>query len=89
MIAIKNLKMPVDCQSCFARFGCWCRLDLDERMVVPALPEESANGFKPEWCPLVEVPDIHVGNSSEIPNSSETISRKGCRQEVIGNAGYF
>lgn len=38
---------------------------------------------------LVDVPDMNVGNSSEFPNNSETISRKGCRQEGIGNAGYF
>lgn len=88
MIAIRGLKMPVDCQSCFARFGSWCRLDLDERMVVPALPEESVNGFKPDWCPLVDVPDIHIGKCSEIPNNSDCVSRRAAI-EAIANQSRF
>lgn len=87
MIAIKDFKMPVNCEECFARVLAWCLLDEEERIVVPEVPWELKE--RPEWCPLVDVPDMNVGKCSEIPNNSETISRKGCRQEVIGNAGYF
>jgi len=55
MIAI-DIKMPVDCQSCFGRGAIWCRFDDSDRIVVPALPDESLEG-RPDWCPLVEVPD--------------------------------
>ena len=69
MIAIKDYKMPVDCQSCFGRGAIWCRFDESDRIVVPAHPDESFEG-RPDWCPLVDVPDMNVGKCSEFPNSS-------------------
>lgn len=35
-----------------------------------------------EECPLVDVPDINVGNCSEIPNSSDCISRQTTADEI-------
>lgn len=55
MIAIKNIKMPVNCEECFARMLAWCLLDEEERIVVPAVPWEVEE--RPDWCPLVDVPD--------------------------------
>lgn len=71
MIAIKDIKMPVNCEECFARILAWCRFDEEERTVIPALPDESFGG-RPEWCPLVEFPD-EADNCSEIPNSCENL----------------
>lgn len=75
MIAIKDFKMPVDCSVCFGRAAIWCRFDESDRIVVPALPDESLEG-RPEWCPLVDVPDINVGSCSEFPNNSDCVSRR-------------
>ena len=75
MIAIKDFKMPVNCEECFARVLAWCLLDEEERTVVPALPDESFEG-RPEWCSLVEVPDMNVGKCSEFPNNSDCVSRQ-------------
>ena len=86
MIAIKDVKMPVNCEECFARILAWCRLDEEERMVIPALPDESFEG-RPEWCPLVEVPD-EAGNCSEIPNNSDCVSRRAA-VEAIANQSRF
>lgn len=72
MVAIKDRKMPVNCEECFARVMAWCRLDEEERVVVPALPDELPEG-RPDWCPLIDVPDINIGNCSEIPNSCENL----------------
>lgn len=89
MIAIKDFKMPRGCYECpFADES--IRMDCDYYcQAVKEKPDVQYGLNKPDWCPLVDVPDMNVGNCSEIPNNSETISRKGCRQEGIGNAGYF
>lgn len=86
MIAIKDIKMPVNCEECFARLLSWCRLDEEERMVIPALPDESFEG-RPDWCPLVDVPD-EAGNCSEIPNNSDCVSRRAA-VEAIANQSRF
>lgn len=57
-ILIKGMKMPESCLLCFAQFGGWCYVappEIDER-VAPTV-EEAAEQGKPEWCPLVELPD--------------------------------
>lgn len=77
MIAIKNHDMPEDCQVCFARVMAWCRLDEEERIVVPAVPWELEE--RPEWCPLVDISD-EAGNCSEVPNNSTDCIR---RQDAI------
>lgn len=94
MIAIKDVKMPVNCEECFARMLAWCLLDEEERMVIPALPDESFEG-RPEWCPLIDVPDMNVGNCSEIPNNStdcirrqmDLIDRKRALEEMTFSGG--
>lgn len=78
MIAIKDFKMPENCLRCPMQFGGWCYVsppEVDER-VTPTVDEAWEQG-KPDWCPLVEVPD--TVSCSEIPNSSEIISCKDCR----------
>jgi hypothetical protein len=87
MIAIKDIKMPVNCEECFARLLAWCRLDEEGRMVIPALSDESFEG-RQEWCPLVDVPDMNVGKCSEISNSSDCISRRAA-VEAIANQSRF
>lgn len=86
MIAIKNIKMPVNCEECFARVMAWCLLDEEERIVVPAVPWEVEE--RPEWCPLVEVPDMNVGNCSEIPNNSDCVGKRAA-VEAIANQSRF
>lgn len=75
MIAIRGLKMPEDCSVCFGRAAIWCRFDESDRIVVPALPDELPEG-RPDWCPMVEVPDMNNGNCSEFPNNSDCVSRQ-------------
>lgn len=78
MIAIKDFKMPENCLKCPMQFGGWCYVsppEVDER-VAPTVDEAWEQG-KPDWCPLIDVPEMNVGNSSEIPNSSpDCISRQ-------------
>jgi len=87
MIAIKNIKMPLNCEECFARILAWYLLDEEERTVVPALLDESFEG-RPEWCPMVEVPDMNVGKCSEIPNNSDSVSILAA-VEAIANQSRF
>lgn len=77
MIAIRDFKMPENCIKCPMQFGGWCYVsppDVDER-VAPTVDDAWEQG-KPDWCPLVEVPDINVGKCSEIPNNSDSVSRR-------------
>jgi len=87
MIAIRDFKMPLSCEECFARIMAWCRLDEEERMVVPALPDELPEG-RPDWCPLVDVPDTNVGKCSEFPNNSDCVSKR-VAVEAIANQSRF
>ena len=83
MIAIKGFEMPENCLRCPMQFGGWCYVsppEVDER-VAPTVDEAWEQG-KPDWCPLVDVPDINVGNCSEIPNSSDCISRQTTADEI-------
>ena len=42
---------------------------------------------KPEWCPLIDVPEMNVGNISEIPNSStDCISRQAAVDAITERA---
>ena len=81
MITIKGIKMPVNCSVCFGRGAIWCRFDESDRIVVPALPDESLEE-RPEWCPLVEVPD-EAGNCSEFPNNSDCVSRQKVKLKLV------
>lgn len=72
-----DMEMPENCLRCPMQFGGWCYVrppEVDER-VAPTVDEAWERG-KPDWCPLVEVPDINVGKCSEIPNCSDCISRR-------------
>ena len=83
MIAIKGFEMPENCLRCPMQFGGWCYVsppEVDER-VAPTVDEAWEQG-KPDWCPLVDVPDINVGNCSEITNSSDCISRQKTADEI-------
>lgn len=58
MIAIRDFKMPENCIKCPMQFGGWCYVnppDVDER-VAPTVDDAWEQG-KPDWCPLVDVPD--------------------------------
>jgi hypothetical protein len=58
MIAIKDFKMPENCLKCPMQFGGWCYVsppEVDER-VAPTVDEAWEQG-KPDWCPLIDVPD--------------------------------
>lgn len=89
MIAIKGFEMPENCLRCPMQFGGWCYVsppEVDER-VAPTVDEAWEQG-KPDWCPLVEVPVMNVGNScSEFPNSSDSISRQKvkCKLDALVN----
>lgn len=83
MIAIKDFKMPENCLKCPMQFGGWCYVsppEVDER-VAPTVDEAWEQG-KPDWCPLVDVPD-EMGNCSEVPNNSDCISKRAAIDAAI------
>jgi hypothetical protein len=52
--------MPENCIKCPLQFGGWCYAappEIDER-VAPTINEAVEQG-KPEWCPLVALPEKH------------------------------
>ena len=70
-VYIKGMKVPESCLKCPMQFGGWCYVspsEIDER-VAPTVDEAAEQG-KPEWCPLVEVPEPH-GRLIEAPDVSE------------------
>lgn len=59
-ILIKGMTMPENCIKCPLQFGGWCYAsppEIDER-VAPTVDEAWEQG-KPDWCPLVELPEKH------------------------------
>ena len=60
-ILIKDMKMPENCIKCPMQFGGMCYVmpaEVDESRVAPTVEEALKQG-KPDWCPLVEVPEPH------------------------------
>lgn len=58
MIAIKGMEMPGNCLQCSFEVNNHCHVDVDIRRV------ESID--KPDWCPLVEVADIHTNPEDSV-----------------------
>lgn len=59
-VIVKGMKMPENCIKCPLQFGGWCYAsppEIDER-VAPTVDEAWEQG-KPDWCPLVALPDHH------------------------------
>jgi hypothetical protein len=59
-VLVKGMKMPENCIKCPLQFGGWCYVsppEIDER-VAPTVDEAWEQG-KPDWCPLVALPDKH------------------------------
>lgn len=59
-VLVKGMKMPENCIKCPLQFGGWCYAsppEIDER-VAPTVDEAWEQG-KPDWCPLVALPDHH------------------------------
>jgi hypothetical protein len=59
-VYIKGMRMPENCIKCPLQFGGWCYVsppEIDER-VAPTVDEAVEQG-KPEWCPLVALPEKH------------------------------
>lgn len=59
-IYVRHMKMPESCLKCLMQFGGWCYVsppEIDER-VTPTVDEAAEQG-KPEWCPLVALPEKH------------------------------
>ena len=58
-ILIKGMRMPKNCIKCPMQFGGMCYVmpaDVDESRVAPTVEEAWKQG-KPDWCPLVEIPE--------------------------------
>ena len=58
-IYIKGMKMPENCIKCPMQFGGMCYVmpaEVDEGRVAPMVEEAWKQG-KPDWCPLVEIPE--------------------------------
>ena len=88
MIAIKDFKMPRGCYECqFADES--IRMDCDYYcQAAKEKPDVQYGLNKPDWCPLVDVPDMNVGNCSEFPNNSDSVSRQTA-VEAIANQSRF
>ena len=59
-VIVIGMKMPENCIKCPLQFGGWCYAsppEIDER-VAPTVDEAWEQG-KPDWCPLVALPDHH------------------------------
>jgi hypothetical protein len=66
--------MPENCIKCPLQFGGWCYAappEIDER-VAPTINEAVEQG-KPEWCPLVALPEKH----------GDLIDRDALEQEML------
>ena len=60
-VLIKGMNMPENCIKCPMQFGGMCYVmpaEVDESRVAPTVEEAWKQG-KPDWCPLVEVPEPH------------------------------
>lgn len=60
-VLIKGMRMPENCIKCPMQFGGMCYVmpaDVDESRVAPTVEEALKQG-KPDWCPLVEIPEPH------------------------------
>ena len=60
-VLIKGMRMPENCIKCPMQFGGMCYVmpaDVDESRVAPTVEEAWKQG-KPDWCPLVEIPESH------------------------------
>ena len=60
-ILIKGMRMPENCIKCPMQFGGMCYVmpaEVDESRVAPTVEEAWKQG-KPDWCPLIEIPDPH------------------------------
>ena len=60
-IYIKGMKMPENCIKCPMQFGGMCYVmpaEVDEGRVAPTVEEAWKQG-KPDWCPLIEIPESH------------------------------
>lgn len=58
-ILIKGMKMPENCIKCPMQFGGMCYVmpaEVDVSRVAPTVEEAWKQG-KPDWCPLVEIPE--------------------------------
>lgn len=60
-IYVKGMKMPENCIKCPMQYGGMCYVmpaDVDESRVAPTVEEAQKQG-KPDWCPLVGIPEPH------------------------------
>ena len=58
-ILIKGMRMPENCIKCPMQFGGMCYVmpaEVDESRVAPTVEDAWKQG-KPDWCPLVEIPE--------------------------------
>ena len=60
-ILIKGMKMPENCIKCPMQFGGMCYVmpaEVEESRVAPTVEDAWKQG-KPDFCPLVEIPESH------------------------------
>jgi len=60
-VLIKGMRMPENCIKCPMQFGGMCYVmpaDVDESRVAPTVEAAWKQG-KPDWCPLIEIPEPH------------------------------
>lgn len=79
-----DMEMPSCCYDCDFSIGVMST-EVDRECTIT---EKYVNDDdRPDWCPLVDVPD-EAGNCSEIPNNSDCVSRRAA-VEAIANQSRF
>lgn len=82
-ILIKGMRMPENCIECPMQFGGMCYVmpaEVDESRVAPTVEEALEQG-KPDWCPLVEIPEPHGDLIDR--KAPEIIFCKDCRKHNV------
>ena len=84
-----DMEMPEKCSECEFEYGLYGQDGLIHGCYIQGIGETDAvrkNGRLPS-CPLIDVPENNVGNSSEIPNSStDCISRQAAVDAITERA---
>ena len=84
-ILIKGMRMPENCIKCPMQSGGMCYVmpaEVDESRVAPTVEEALKQG-KPDWCPLVEIPEPHGRLIDADRATAESIKRTGKRLLAI------
>ena len=92
-IIVKGMEIPKNCIECVMQAGGFCFVmppEIEDERVAKT-PAEAVERGKPEWCPLVELPEKH-GDLIDIKAFKESIESYSSvlpeERELIGKLIY-